>query len=285
MPRPDGGVPIGGFISPTDTTDIYPVTNPTYGLGGLRTVLSVSGDSPNLYEITDRRREVGMMAFVTQESSYYHLLGGTGNEHWIKLTFSSGGTGPQGFQGRQGFQGIAGSISSAANIDALAFTPEGPVYSIWYDLADNSYYYEPSIYHSIINYASGSQNSLPIFQEFGELKVDRGSLTASGKSLDVGSGTIQFISFSGYTGAATISLTGFAGTGTNQIQSFMLIIGNTGGFTAPTITWSGILWSEETGTPSFSSIRAMHMIPFASVGSPPLGATGWIGGSQLTYRF
>ena len=33
-----GGVPLGGFVSPTDTEDTFAVTDPTYGLGGLRNV-------------------------------------------------------------------------------------------------------------------------------------------------------------------------------------------------------------------------------------------------------
>lgn len=95
-------IPLTGKIAPTSTADKYPVTDPKYGLGGLRTVNSISGQSDNLWEIPYERRQEGMIAFVTSLSKYYHLYGGTANENWTELSISGGGAGFQGFQGPAG---------------------------------------------------------------------------------------------------------------------------------------------------------------------------------------
>ena len=89
-----GGVPIIGFLSPTEEVDSYPITNPKYGLGGLRTI----GASAGLSLIPQQRREEGMIVFAELEAKYYHLFGGTGDEHWAELKFDGedGATGPTG---------------------------------------------------------------------------------------------------------------------------------------------------------------------------------------------
>ena len=89
-----GGIPLIGFVSPTDELDEYPVTNPKYGLGGLRTI----GASAGLSLIPQQRREEGMIVFAEDEEKYYHLFGGTGDEHWTELKFDGedGATGPTG---------------------------------------------------------------------------------------------------------------------------------------------------------------------------------------------
>lgn len=65
-----GGVRVQGFIAPTSTTDTYPVTDPHYGLGGLRTVLNLGQRDL----IPAERRIVGMLVFVQQQNKYYKLL-------------------------------------------------------------------------------------------------------------------------------------------------------------------------------------------------------------------
>ena len=67
-----GGIPFIGFISPTDEGDEYPVTNPKYGLGGLRTIGASSGPS-GLTSIPQLRREEGMVVYVQDEQIYYRL--------------------------------------------------------------------------------------------------------------------------------------------------------------------------------------------------------------------
>lgn len=80
-------VRVGGFIAPTDSEDTYPVTNPTYGLGGLRTVNNLTTRN----EIPAERREEGMMVYVISDQTYYQLKGGTTDVYWTE--FTGGGTG------------------------------------------------------------------------------------------------------------------------------------------------------------------------------------------------
>lgn len=81
-------MPITGYISvglpigPGSTNDPYYVTDPQYGLGGLRTVGSTS-DRDN---IIVNRREIGMMVYVSGNNTYYYLSGGTGNSYWVEFT-------------------------------------------------------------------------------------------------------------------------------------------------------------------------------------------------------
>jgi hypothetical protein len=96
-----GGVPLGGFVSPTDTEDTFAVTNPTYGLGGLRNV----ADTTTRNAIPTDRREQGMLVFVQNESVYYGLSGGIANTDWAVFSSSGGGTGPTGPTGPKGETG------------------------------------------------------------------------------------------------------------------------------------------------------------------------------------
>jgi hypothetical protein len=82
-----GSVRVGGFIAPTDSEDTYPVTNPTYGLGGLRTVNNLTARN----SIPSARREEGMMVYVIADQQYYQLLGGTTDAYWS--VFTGGATG------------------------------------------------------------------------------------------------------------------------------------------------------------------------------------------------
>ena len=82
MPIP-GTVPLSGTVAPTSELDTFPVTNPKYGLGGLRTVANTTERN----EIPTERRQVGMIVYVTGDNSYYGLAGGTGNNNWVLLPF------------------------------------------------------------------------------------------------------------------------------------------------------------------------------------------------------
>jgi hypothetical protein len=101
-------MPITGYISfgypigPKATTDSYYVTDPQYGLGGLRTV----GTTAERDAITVERRQVGMMVYVEDVDAYYSLLGGTSNSDWTE--FTSGGKGSQGPTGTTGPTGSTG---------------------------------------------------------------------------------------------------------------------------------------------------------------------------------
>ena len=64
-----GSVPIGGFIGPLDEDNLYPVTDPVWGLGSLRSVADIAERNA----ITDRRREEGMLVYIKDEDVYYRL--------------------------------------------------------------------------------------------------------------------------------------------------------------------------------------------------------------------
>ena len=127
-----GGIRLGSHIVPTGTADTYPVTKPTFGLGGLRTV----GSTADRDAIPTQRREEGMIVYVSDSNYYYGLCGGVDNDDWSLLSFGGTGaggqgakgnqgktgpqghTGPEGVQGRQGpsgntgFQGLSGPIGN-----------------------------------------------------------------------------------------------------------------------------------------------------------------------------
>ena len=80
MPIP-GTVPLSGTVAPTSELDTFPVTDPRYGLGGLRT-LATKGERN---DIPTARRQVGMIVYVTEDNVYYGLAGGTGNNNWVPM--------------------------------------------------------------------------------------------------------------------------------------------------------------------------------------------------------
>jgi hypothetical protein len=94
-----GTVPITGIIAPTSELATYAVTDPQYGLGGLRSV----GTTAQRNAIAQERREEGMMVYVQNVDSYYALVGGTSDSDWVLFTPS--GLGPQGPTGPTGAAG------------------------------------------------------------------------------------------------------------------------------------------------------------------------------------
>jgi hypothetical protein len=84
-----GYISVGLPIGPNVDNDPYFVTNPRYGLGGLRTV----GNTAERDSIISQRREIGMMVYVSGNNKFYYLSGGTGNSYWTEFTGSSGGGG------------------------------------------------------------------------------------------------------------------------------------------------------------------------------------------------
>lgn len=94
-----GTVPITGIVAPTSELATYPVTDPQYGLGGLRSV----GTTAQRDDIAQERREEGMMVYVQDADSYYALVGGTSNSDWVLFTPS--GLGPKGATGATGATG------------------------------------------------------------------------------------------------------------------------------------------------------------------------------------
>jgi len=67
-----GSVRVGGFIAPTDSTDTYAVTDPTYGRGGLRSVANIAARNA----ITKDRRvgQLGMEVVTIDTMNLYRLI-------------------------------------------------------------------------------------------------------------------------------------------------------------------------------------------------------------------
>lgn len=83
-----GGVEVFGFISPSDTTDQYPVIDPLYGIDGLRNVDTLS----DLDLIPTLRRRAGMVVGVSGGTIYYKLNSPPWNFNISDWSiFSSGG--------------------------------------------------------------------------------------------------------------------------------------------------------------------------------------------------
>lgn len=74
-------VTVSNVIAPSSTADTYPVTDPTYGLGGLRTVADITARNA----IPAQRRQQGMIVYVTDVSKYYILLNGILDANWAEL--------------------------------------------------------------------------------------------------------------------------------------------------------------------------------------------------------
>lgn len=83
-----GSVRVAGFIAPTDSSDVYAVTDSQYNKGGYREVATlIERDA-----ITNERRRIGMMVYVQSEDKSYYLKDGIGNINWTE--FVSGGIVP-----------------------------------------------------------------------------------------------------------------------------------------------------------------------------------------------
>ena len=64
-----GGIGLLGYVSPMDTRDSYAVTDPVYGIDGLRNVGTVN----ELNTIPFERRRAGMIVGVGGGENYYKL--------------------------------------------------------------------------------------------------------------------------------------------------------------------------------------------------------------------
>lgn len=69
MAKIEGGVPIAGFVSPTDESDTYAVTDEKYQRGGYRSVDNYT----EMQNIPEDRRSIGMLVFVREEKKVYRL--------------------------------------------------------------------------------------------------------------------------------------------------------------------------------------------------------------------
>ena len=153
-----------------------------------------------------------------------------------------------------------------------------PANSIWIvsTKPNATYYYDDRIY---IDDSSQEENVVPVFKEFAENVYDAGALTAAGKTINLNNGTIQIIEFDGYTGSATISITGQSRS-TTKTQTVTLMFDNINNNTPPTVSWSEVIWSDQSGAPDFTGtsnrydfVTLSYVVTFGY----------WFGSSQMTY--
>lgn len=83
-----GSVSVTGVLAPTDTTDTYAVTDPVYGIDGLRSV----SDHAARNAIPNARRRFGMLVFTQSDQMYWTLKVGSWlgtDDDWNLLTLSA----------------------------------------------------------------------------------------------------------------------------------------------------------------------------------------------------
>lgn len=90
-----GYISIGLPLGPNTETDPVFITDPQYGLGGLRTVGTITERNA----IVVARRQVGMMVYVQEDDNYYSLIGGTSNANWVEFSIGVGTPGATGATG------------------------------------------------------------------------------------------------------------------------------------------------------------------------------------------
>jgi hypothetical protein len=84
MGKIDCSVRITGFLAPSDTEDMYAVTDETYNRGGYR---AVANQEERLL-ITPDRRKIGMLVKQLSDNTYWSLVNGIENDNWIKENFN-----------------------------------------------------------------------------------------------------------------------------------------------------------------------------------------------------
>ena len=105
-----GSVPVTGLIAPTDTTDTFAVTDPVYGIDGLRSVLNLAARN----SISTERRREGMIVYIQYDHSYWRLIPPPwdGSDFdWVQI-LQNNGVGTQGPQGAIGPQGLNGAVGA-----------------------------------------------------------------------------------------------------------------------------------------------------------------------------
>ena len=67
-----GSVRVAGFMAPTDSTDTYAVTDPTYGRGSLRSVADIT--ARNAITLDRRSGQLGMEVVTVDTMKKYRLI-------------------------------------------------------------------------------------------------------------------------------------------------------------------------------------------------------------------
>ena len=178
-----GSIPVTGFIAPTDTSDIYPVTDAIYGLDGLRNVV----DYTERNNISILRRREGMIVGIISDSTYWRLSASTGSNIWNVGSASNW----------EPFV-VGGSTASSGNgISIQYYIPSGqkiivPTYSQYWVYGD-------------LTIAGELENH-------GEVIIANGGLVLSGGTFSGMTGSLAFVSWNtgitySYATSSTIAFT------------------------------------------------------------------------------
>ena len=245
-----GTVTVTSYIAPTSTGDTYPVVNPIYGLGGLRTV----ADTTERDAISTQRREPGMIVFVSGATTYYSLGSGLTNSDWT--IFSSG-------SGSGNFLNISGGTVTGQtlfNAGLLANTFSATTIT-------GQTIYANSLTATTLSggtILSGSTNLYDIFTTGAHTKVQNGlntytGGTASAPTVNISAATLSTLNVSGATSLATLSATTMISGSTDLYNVFMPIDASfvSGSGTLGTIPlWNGtsVIIDSIIQQPTFSGI-------------------------------
>ena len=134
-----GGVEVFGFISPSNTTDQYPVIDPLYGIDGLRNV----NDLTELNNISNLRRRAGMIVGVSGGTIFYKLNVGPWNgtiTDWSVFSLGSDFTGGTVTGGTIFTNGLSANTISATTYLNLP----SDIYVTGYTYNDNTFTIERS---------------------------------------------------------------------------------------------------------------------------------------------
>ena len=85
MAKISGGIPVTGFVSPTDDTDTFATHSEEYGKGGYKSV----ANSAERQAITFERRKEGMLVKQLDTGIFWALQGGIENTNWQVASFTS----------------------------------------------------------------------------------------------------------------------------------------------------------------------------------------------------
>ena len=178
-----GSIPVTGFIAPTDTSDLYPVTDAIYGLDGLRNVNDYTErDNTSLL----RRRE-GMIVGVISDGTYWRLMASTGSNTWGVGSASNWEPFLVGSGTSSGGNGIA--VQYYIPVDQKIVVPTYSQYWVYGDL---------TIAGELENY--------------GQVIIANGGLVLSGGTFSGMTGSLAFVSWNtgitySYATSSTISFT------------------------------------------------------------------------------
>ena len=228
-----GTIPVTGILAPTTTGDTYPVYNPIYGLGSLRTVDSLADRDA----ITTLRREEGMMVYVKEDLTYYTLTSGLTNSDWVDLNFTNGGN---------NYTSQYAVTVSGTNAYSGTATPTLTAYSI------------TDIYLTQFENTNTSTAVTIDISSLGAFDIMKG--TESGlTSLDIGEIQTGVTYFLTYDGAQfqffDSSPAGTPGTYTNLSPTTVTVGGVVAGTTFSAATWQSIFNTMfyPTLTPNFTA--------------------------------